>query len=121
MQYQTFTLAEALTHPQRGCMTFDDLELSVIGVGSLAARWLCLLGYDQPGADLELLDAASDDLFGDGELMVMLAAPADVFREWFTNGDYSIYELTEKTGSEAWAAEALARVPAIDWPQPLLS
>ena len=118
---QTLTLAEALTHPQRGCMTYHDLDVSVIGLGSLAARWLRLLGYDQPGVALELLGAASDDLFGDGSLMIMLAAPADVFREWFTNDDYSIYDLTEKTGSEAWAAEALARMPAIDWPQPLLS
>ena len=116
------TLAQARNHPDIASgMTLDDLSVTPIEMGMLAARWLRLLGFNKGEVAAALMIAADEDFFGDVPLLAALAGSAAEFKEWWVKDDASIYCLTDATGSEEWAADVLARVPAIDWPQPLLS
>ena len=110
------TLTQARAFP--GFPHFDDLAISDLALGMLAARWLQLLGFDKGPVSAELMAAADEDFFGDVPLIAALAGSAEAFREWWARDDASIYCLTNETGSEDWAADVLGRVPNV-WPHAL--
>ena len=115
------TLAQARNHPDIASgMTLDDLSVTPIEMGMLAARWLRLLGCHKGEVAAALMAAADEDFFNDVPLLAALAGSAAEFRAWWVKDDASIYCLTDATGSEAWAAGAVARVPN-EWPQHLIS
>jgi hypothetical protein len=72
-----------------------------------ARVWLWLCGVaddDSPDAD-----RVRREVLGDGGLMVAIALPAVEFFRWLRAAAWEDFDSTQRTGSEAWAWEALKR------------
>lgn len=104
----TITQAQALGD-DLGHVTLQDLIVSSAEVDAAVAWFQALCGLTADSAP-ELLQAARDDVTGDGMLLTMLHDKPARFAEWFAGDDHGIYCLTEVTGSEAWAAGVQLRL-----------
>lgn len=102
------TLQEAAQEDAPGILAWGDVKASPEEVAALVTwfQWLCGMNHDTAP---ELLAAARADVAGDVKLAAMLAGGPAAFAQWFADDDWSIYELTDATGSDAWARAVLTR------------
>lgn len=108
------TLAEALSWDDaaevacglRKC-DFDFSDSERISTRDL---WLHLTGVE-PGS--ELASVATDEVWTNSDLFILLNSPAREFVNWFRRDDWDLYNLTEETGDDAWACCVLERARAM--------
>jgi len=102
------TLAAAAVLPDeiRSELVLSDLTLTRGDRARVAAAWLWLCGVADDDADA---DHVRREALSDADLIVALSLPALEFFRWFRAADWALFTSTERTGSEAWAMQALQR------------
>ena len=118
MNTQQLSIHAAMNHPDSAFLLTEEIDFASSGLSplQLVARfaWACGVGADSVQ---EVRDAVHDDVIGDGRLALALSGTPSTFATWFANEQWDIYELTEATGGEEWAAVALATARgAAAWP-----
>jgi hypothetical protein len=98
-------------HMLLGEIPIGDLRFDEQTRDETLRTWLWLRGIATDSED-QVLSRARSEVLADGGLFVALNLPAAEFAEWFRREDWSCFDETERSGSDAWAWELLWRARA---------
>lgn len=106
------TLADAvmLDPAQLEGLPARELDLSADERKATSRLWVHLTGA---ATDTRLEAIAGIEALEDGELFVMLNAPARTFVGWFRREDWEHFALSDATGGDAWAWAVMERARAM--------
>jgi hypothetical protein len=109
---QPLTLTAAATLPPTAwaALSVPELDLSGADRERLAGVWLWLCGVAPNSA---AAGRVRREVLNDAPLMVALSLPGVELLRWLRRAAWEDFDSTERTGSEAWAWEALQKVWAV--------
>lgn len=105
----TLVQAAALPQDEWEQLWMTDLALTASDRAQVASVWHWLCGVPE-GAPSGA--RVGNEVLADAPLLVALSLPATEFLDWLSFEDWTVFDSTERTGSEEWVGEALRRARA---------